>query len=170
MLFRSSDDDLAQQVKTELDTEDSGTVLAPIWDSDFTGQEMYIDSVSNQERYRLRELAREAESEPFEEEPNFRENIGLAHTHINGQTLLFFAMGVVFLFTSAKPRVKKIVYWIFGISVVLHAIGLSGEGYHWYFDDILAISGAVILAVIVYMAIRVYVDLSRSGSLEPDKE
>jgi len=94
------------------------------------------------------------------EEPQLRENVGLAHTHINGQTLLFFAIGFIFLFTSIPTKRKKIIYWLFGLSVLVHTIGLSGEGFHWFFDDILALSGVILIAVIAYMALIIYGDLS----------
>jgi hypothetical protein len=160
----TSADDLTRQEEAEPYAEDSGAVLAPIWDSDFAGRDLPADSLTKSEYLRQRYLKMMAEqNKENEEQPNFHENIHLAHTHVNGHTLLFFAMGVVFLFTSVKPRVKKIVYWIFGISVVLHAIGLTGEGYHWFFDDILIVSGVAILAGIVYMAMRIYVDLIKSS-------
>jgi hypothetical protein len=72
----------------------------------------------------------------------------------------------VFLFTSASPKIKKTVYWIFGISILLHAIGLTGQGYYGIFDDILAISGVALLGIIVYMALLIYVDLGHSPGKE----
>lgn len=102
--------------------------------------------------------------EQNEEHGDLRHNLGLAHTHINGQTLLFFAIGLVFLFTSGKPKIKKTVFWTLGLSVLVHVIGLSGEGYHWVFDDILALSGLMILVTIVYMALLIFVDLARDGA------
>ena len=93
-----------------------------------------------------------------------RHNVGLAHTHINGQTLLFFALGLMFIFTSVRAKIKKIVLWAFGLSVVFHAVGLSGESFHWFFDDILALSGVTMLVVILYMATLIYVDLGKKGS------
>jgi len=159
--------DLERQEDAELFAEDSGAVLAPIWDSDFAGREVLVDSVSNLEYFGRREaqMAKDA-AEFYAEEPEFDENISLAHTHINGQTLLFFALGLVFLFTSVAARMKKIVYWVFGSAIVLHAIGLTGEDYHWFFDTILVITGAVIVLTILYMAFRIYADLvkSRSGA------
>jgi len=94
-----------------------------------------------------------------------KRNIRLAHTHINGQTLLFFAMGSVFLFTSVKPKVKKLVFWVFAISVVVHNIGLTGENFHWVFEDMIAVSGILILTSIAYMALMIYIDLGRKGAI-----
>ena len=95
------------------------------------------------------------------EESALRENVGLAHTHINGQTLLYFAIGLIFLFTAAPAKTKKVVYWLFGFSILVHTIGLSGEGFHWFFDDILALSGVTLVVVIAYMALMIYIDLAR---------
>jgi hypothetical protein len=94
-----------------------------------------------------------------------KHNVKLAHTHINGQTLLFFAMGLVFLFTSVKPKVKKIIFCAFAVSVVVHNIGLTGENYHWIYDEMVAVSGVLILVSIAYMAFVIYADLLRN----PDK-
>ena len=96
--------------------------------------------------------------------PDLRKNLGLAHVHINGQTLLFFALGAIFLFTSVPARRKKAVFLTFAGAVLVHAVGLSGEGYHWFFDDILALSGVVMLLTMLYMALQIYVDLGRASA------
>lgn len=166
----------------EIVAEDSQAVLAPVWDKELAGREVHADSISAAERFEKVDSAIEREEEKYGtrpgtgydynpdsksfdvdefEEPDLRENVGLAHTHINGQTLLFFALGVVFLFTSVTPKVKKIVYWVFGIAILTHAIGLSGQRYHWFFDDILALSGVTIVVVIAYMAFLIFVDLGK---------
>jgi hypothetical protein len=114
------------------------------------------------------EVDRAAHGAAESERSHLRDNLGLAHTHINGQTLLFFAIGLVFLFVSVKPRIKKLVFWVFALAVVAHSIGLSGEGYHWFFDDLLAASGVVILVTIIYMALLIFVDLSKTGTAKAD--
>ena len=96
----------------------------------------------------------------------FEHNLKLAHTHINGQTLLFFAIGLVFLFTSVKAKIKKTVLWIFGLSIFVHAFGLAGQHFHWFYDDILAISGFLILGSIAYMAFVIYVNLLEKPALK----
>jgi hypothetical protein len=96
---------------------------------------------------------------PQQRQRRLKHNVKLAHTHINGQTLLFFAIGLVFLFTSVKPKSKKILFWIFAVSVVVHNIGLTGEHYHWLYDEMLAVSGVLILASIAFMALMIYMDL-----------
>lgn len=98
-------------------------------------------------------------SESGGHESPFRENLGLAHTHINGQTLLYFVMGFFFLFTSVSPKLKKTLYWVFGIAVLAHAIGLTGRGFHWVYDDLLAVSGFTILAVMGWMGLLIIFEL-----------
>jgi hypothetical protein len=159
------DEGLFQDVEEIL--ADSEAVLAPVWDSDVAGQQVMLDSEEMVEgfvEYEAEEAMEQAESEDWCQEngwDHLRHNVGLAHTHINGQTFLFFALGFVFLFTSVKPRVKKITLGVFSVGVLVHAIGLTGEGFHWFFDGILAVSGVVILASIIYMALVIYMDLGR---------
>lgn len=153
---------------------DEKSELAPIWDSTFAGRPAEADSASMVE-YMADKDTQLAVYEPETDEMgaddeeyegphgHLRHNVGLAHTHINGQTLLFFAIGLVFLFTSAAPKIKKTVYWVFGVSVLVHAIGLTGEGYFWLWDDLLAISGVALLVVILYMALLIYVDLGKKA-------
>jgi hypothetical protein len=171
-------EDVEMQDDAGMLAADSEAVLAPIWDSNFAGREVHVDSVSNIEHFRETDSEMEAEAveygyepdyglrgEPFDvddyEESDLRHNVGLAHTHINGQTLLYFALGFVFLFTGAPPRTKKIVYWVFGVAILCHAIGLSGQGFHWFFDDVLAVSGVTIVVVMAYMALVIFMDLGR---------
>ncbi len=100
-----------------------------------------------------------AETENGLDPEQFEHNVKLAHTHINGQTLLFFAIGFLFLFTSVKPKIKTTVLWVFGLSVFVHAFGLAGQHFHWFYDDILALSGFLILGSIAYMSFVIYVNL-----------
>ena len=163
--------DLDRQETAEQLSEDSSAVLAPVWDSNFVGEEIHVDSATNIQQFRVRDSEMAAGTEEVrtygqDEKPDFEENVGLAHTHVNGQTLLFFAIGFVFLFTSSSAKVKKIVYWVFGTAILLHTIGLTGQGYHWLFDDMLAASGVALLVVIVYMALLIYVELARTGDIK----
>lgn len=167
--------DAARQEDAALLAEDSDAVLAPIWDSTFAGREVHVDSISNLEKFRRKDSEMTAEHEAFlndEEEygengetADFEENAKLAHVHINGQTLLFFAIGLVFLFTTVSAGLKKTIYWIFGPAVLLHLVGLAGAGYGELFEIFLFISGAAILLCIVAMAALIFLDLGRKPDL-----
>lgn len=168
----------ARQYDIESILADSNSVLAPIWDSIFAGREARVDSASMVVFFAhadsvLRALEKDSvflDEYDYElgSTKHLRRNVGLAHTHINGQTLLFFAIGIVFLFTSAPPKTKKIVYWMFGVAVLVHAIGLSGRWFGSFFDDILAISGVILLLLIAYMALVIFVDLTRKPAPAAD--
>ena len=151
---------------------DPNSVLAPIWDSIMAGREAEVDSISLAIFFAKADSILSAQrtdslvqSGPYRYAPrsqeHFRRNVGLAHTHINGQTLLYFAIGLIFLFSSAAPKTKKIIYWLFGVSIVLHVVGLTGEGFGSAWDDLLAISGVVLLVMIAYMAFVIYMDLGK---------
>jgi len=153
-----------QEGEPEQDIEeiltDSSAVMAPIWDETHHGEEQHLDSADLLKK--MQEQEKSAESQQREaDRPPLRENIGLAHTHINGQSLLFFALGLIFLFTSVSPKMKTAMVSIFGVAVISHNVGLSGRGYHPIFDDILAISGVLILFSIVYMALMIFAELAK---------
>jgi len=162
-LNASSVKQLPNEVKQDLDEiiSDSLAVTAPKWDSESRGEEKRIDSAD------LATIAHKA-TQPDDErraQRRFNHNLGLAHTHINGQTLLFFGIGLVFLFTSAAPKLKKIINWVFGLSILAHGVGLTGQGFCWFYDDLLSLSGVVLLLTIAYMAFLIFVDLARKPAV-----
>ncbi len=147
---------------------DSEAVQAPIWDSIDAGEDLPLDSVEVARIAMVAIAQQKALDDAHREEDSsqFRHNLGLAHTHVNGQTLLFFAMGFLFLFTSVAPRMKKIVLWSFGLCILAHTVGLTGQGYCWVYDDILSISGVLLLAIIAYMAFLIFVDLGKKPTTD----
>lgn len=155
----------------EVIADDSLAELAPDWDSNFV-EDTIVDKnpVALAEKFIQNEESQDEENpadtalvdESFDRQEKLRHNIGLAHTHINGQTLLYFVIGFLFLFTTAKESIKKTVYWIFGVAVLMHAIGLSGEGFNWYCDAMLQLSGLVLLLVMPYMCFLILIDLFKS--------
>jgi hypothetical protein len=140
-------------------TEDSAAVLAPIWDTEHAGKEAPVDSATLVEEF-LDEDA-DLAGVYVNGEYRLRYNISQAYMHLVGQTLVFLALGLVFLFTSVSPRLKKIVWWVLGVSIVLFAIGLSCQGYGRFFCGMQATAGAVMLLTVVFMTLRIYIDLAR---------
>lgn len=143
---------------------DSSAVMAPVWDQKQAGREQKIDSatLSAIEHRRLpKDVSR------YESGGDPDRDLGLAHTHQNGQTLLFFAIGLVFLFTSVSPRVKKFVYGTFGVTILLHTIGLTGRSHAPIFSDLLSFAGFAIVAVIAYMAFMIFADLAKKPAGTP---
>lgn len=72
------------------------------------------------------------------------------------QAVLFAAFAVVFLFTSVKMRLKRIVLWLFSISVLIHAAGLSQRGRYDWVDYVLIVNGIALLLLIGYMSFKIY--------------
>jgi len=171
-LSKQAPDKLTPEDEIAAIASDSEAVLAPIWDTLHAGEPVPLDSGEIDTMAEIAELTDgydgvgDDDRGAFEIESHLRHNLGLAHVHVNGQTLLFFALGAVFLFTSVKPRTKKVVLWIFAVTVVVHAVGLTGEGYHWVFEDILSLSGLALLALIVYMCLMIFIDLARKPKVD----
>lgn len=132
---------------------DSDAVIAPVWDDSSAGEERPIDSAA------IETIGKQAVLSSRRSGTDPDVDLGLAHTHINGQTLLFFALGLVFLFSSATPKLKKIVYCAFGVLVVTHNVGLSFRSCGGVWGDLLAVSGVGILLLIAYMSFVIFADL-----------
>jgi hypothetical protein len=163
----ATQEEIAEDI--EMLSEDSLARLAPIWDSILSGEDASIDSVTMSKYFTQANKSDNVEKvESNSDYKHLRHNVGLAHTHINGQTLLFFALGLVFLFTSVKPKKKKILLIIFGSAILLHVIGLSGEGFHWFYDDILALSGLTLLVIMPYICFLIFVDLLKKPTEEKE--
>ena len=135
---------------------DSNAVMAPVWGDSTAGLERPIDSTT------IEAIKKKATNDARKSGTDSEEDLGLAHTHINGQTLLFFALGLIFLFSSATPKLKKNIFWIFGVLVVTHNLGLSFRSCGGVWGDILAVSGVGILLLIAYMSFVIFSDLMKS--------
>ncbi len=134
---------------------DSDAVMAPVWGDSTAGEERPIDSTT------IEAIKKKATKDARKSGTDPDEDLGLAHTHINGQALLFFALGFIFLFSSATPKFKKTIYWVFGAAIILHNLGLSFRSCSGIWGDLLAISGVVILLVIAYMSFVIFTDLGK---------
>ncbi len=145
-------------LKADIDelNNDSDAVMAPVWGDSTAGEERPIDSTT------IEAIKSKATKDAKKSSTDPDEDLGLAHTHINGQALLYFALGLVFLFSSATSKTKKIIYWAFGVLVVTHNLGLSFRSCGGAWGDILAVSGVGILLLIAYMSFVIFSDLIKS--------
>ncbi len=133
---------------------DSEAVTAPNWAD--SGQEEPInpDNLGN--------FAGAQEQTTWEK---FVDNFKLAHVHLNGHTALYFALGLIFFFSAVPPRTKKIAYWILAISIFIHAVGLAGLDTCVYGKILTYIGGPPLLATVLYMCIRIFIDLRKKATL-----
>ncbi|MCK4573156.1 MAG: hypothetical protein KAU36_02240 [candidate division Zixibacteria bacterium] len=72
------------------------------------------------------------------------------------QAILFAAFALIFLFTSAKMQLKRLVLWLFGIAVFIHAAGLSLRGRYDWVDYVLMVNGIALLLLVGYMSFKIY--------------
>ena len=109
----------------------------------------------------------ETNVDEFRQEPGqssweiFEENLKLSHVHLNGHTALFFGLGAIFFFSTVPHRTKKLIYWIFGIAILTHAIGLAGVDSCIYGKILVYVGGIPLLLMILYMSLRIFGDLRK---------
>ena len=72
------------------------------------------------------------------------------------QAILFASFALIFLFSSAKMKLKRLVLWLFGIAVLIHAIGLSLRGRYEFLDNVLMINGIALILLVGYMSFKIY--------------
>jgi len=92
---------------------------------------------------------------------NMQNNFVLAHNHTNAHLFLYLSLGILFLLTSVRANLKRLVVITFGVLILLNAFGQSGAGYHTFFDYTLFASGIMLIGLIAYMCLRIYMDLGR---------
>jgi len=96
---------------------------------------------------------------PFWEK--FEDNMESSMEHFSSEVLLFFAVGLVFLFTGYSAGAKKFFYIWLPILVVLHAFGVAGYGFCWPSNFIMYVVGPLILLTLLVLAIMILKDLAR---------
>ncbi len=158
--------DYGPAVEAEIEdiASDSSAVRAPIWDTIHAGQDTPFDTSEVDTMERRAGLADDgmvdmAAVVPAED--RLGHNLGIARIHFQGETLLFFALGAVFLFTSVSARFKRIILWLLGVAILVNMIGISGSGFYSLFDFIEMLSGVVLLLLVLYICIVIYRDLGR---------
>lgn len=85
------------------------------------------------------------------------ENFKLGHTHLNGQSLVYFSLMVLFLLSSASERSKILWGVLFAFAVVLHTFGLFFM-HKEAFALLLRVSGGLLALAISVMCLYVFVD------------
>jgi hypothetical protein len=139
---RRGRDELSARDEMEVIESDSETALAPIWDTTHAGEPEPLDSSRIDTMESIADLTKGYDGVGDDDV-----------SQVKGESHLRHNLG---------PRVKETVLWAFALTVVAHTIGLTGEGYHSLFGDLLALSGVVLLALIGYMCLMIFVDLGRS--------
>jgi len=150
--YEAAEEALDQEIEAIM--ADEQAVTAPNWTD--SGQQEPITPEDEEifEEYAEEEL-------PFWE--LFREKVGEGLEHISSQALIFFALGLLFLFTGYSIGIKKFFYWLLAILIALYAIGTSGHGFCWPADFLFYSACPLILIILFIMAIMVLKDLGRKA-------
>lgn len=93
----------------------------------------------------------------------FRNNLEWAIGHAGIQTLLFFALGLIFMFTAYSDKAKKRMYWTGFILITVHVIALSGCGFCLPANILVYTSGPLLLIVFAIMTIMILVNLKKKS-------
>ena len=75
--------------------------------------------------------------------------------------LLFGVFGLVFLMTSAKLRVRKVMLYSFGLSVTIHILGFTLKSWHPLIADLVRINSLVLLVLVLSMSAMIYFKYGR---------
>ncbi len=155
-IFSGNEDEMQAQATFDYQSDmetikaDSQAVSAPNWAD--SGQE---EPINNED---MGKFAGSDERSTWEK---FVDNFKLGHVHLNGHTALFFAIGTIFFFSTASIKRKKLVYWVFGPAILIHAIGLAGLDTCKWSKIFIYIGGPLILLSVLYMAILIFGDLRK---------
>lgn len=147
--------DIAADMETIM--ADDRAVTPPVWSD--SGQQEPIEP-SDIERFK------EAAEPGMSFLSRFEENAGRALKHVSVRTLLYFAIGLMFMFTTVSPKAKKLFYWSLAILMILHFIGLTGRGFCWPADALIYICSPLILILLFAMAIVILVNMRKINIFE----
>jgi len=85
------------------------------------------------------------------------ENFKLGHTHLNGQSLIYFSLIVLFLMSTASEKSKIVWGLLLALSIVLHTFGLFFM-HKDAFAMMLRFSGGLLALAVAVMSLYIFVD------------
>lgn len=91
------------------------------------------------------------------------DNFKLGHTHLNGQSLIYFSLIVLFLMSTASEKSKILWGILLAFSVILHTFGLFFM-HKDLFALILRISGGLLALSVTVMSLYIFVDTIKRPS------
>jgi len=147
---------LEYDAQTDINTimSDDSAVTPPDWSDSGEQEEIEPDDVDEFEDY-----AEEQEDQLLwlQFEGNMVEAIG----HIGTQAVLYFAVCLLFGFTTYSAGLKKTFFMILGILLIGHLFGLSGKGLCWPADFLTYFCGPLILIIFFVMSLMILVNLKK---------
>lgn len=85
------------------------------------------------------------------------ENFKLGHTHLNGQSLIYFSLIILFLISTASEKMKILWGVLLAISIIVHTFGLFFM-HKDLFALMLRFSGGLLALSVTVMCAYIFVD------------
>ncbi|UCD93619.1 MAG: hypothetical protein JSU69_07555 [Candidatus Zixiibacteriota bacterium] len=92
-----------------------------------------------------------------------KENLEWAMEHLATHALLFFAVGLVFIFTTYSPGTKRFFIWVLMLLIVLHVLGMSGSGFCTPANILMWVFGPILLVWLLIMDVMILANLKKKG-------
>jgi len=141
---------LDDQAVTTPDWSDSGD-QEPIGPEDIDEYEEYAEEQFDEEEYAL----------TFWEK--FRENMEWSMGHLSTQTILFFALGFLFVLTTYSAGIKKLFIWLLAIFTIVHAFGIAGFEFCRPATMFTWIGGLLLLIIMFIMSLMILVNVRKKA-------
>jgi small-conductance mechanosensitive channel len=135
---------------------DEQAVSPPDWSD--SGQQVPIEPEDIEE---FEEYAEEEYALSFWEK--LKENLEWAIEHLSSQALLFFTVGLVFMFTTYSAGTKKFFIWILMILIVLHVLGITGFDFCLPANILMWVFGPLLLVWLLIMDVMILANLRKRG-------
>ncbi|MEW5924838.1 MAG: hypothetical protein AB1746_12715 [Candidatus Zixiibacteriota bacterium] len=140
---------------------DDKAVTAPDWSD--SGEQEPIDSetLDDYEEYAEDQVDEDEEALTFWEK--FKENMEWAIEHLSTQTMIFFGLGLLFIFTTYSAGVKKFFLWFPALLIFLHALGISGYDFCWPAKFFIWVCGPLLLITLFIMSLMILTNVRKKG-------
>ncbi len=132
------------------------------------GDSEYDDEESGDDSDGIEVIGAEGDTKPSNviQTPWFQyDNFKLGHAHINGQSLVFFTVVLLFVFTGASSGSKKLWSLILALSIIIHTLGLFYQ-HKPPFDIILRVSGTLFAVATAVMGFFIIKDIAKKSDTE----
>jgi hypothetical protein len=95
---------------------------------------------------------------------HFKANMEWSLAHLSTQALLYLAVGLLFMMTTYSHKLKKFFFWLLGILIGLHVLGIAGYGFCWPGNLFTYVPGPIIIVLFFIMSLMILINLGKKSS------
>jgi len=140
---------------------DDEAVTTPDWSDSGEQKQIESEDIPEYEEYAEEQFSEDEYALTFWEK--FEENIEWSMGHLSTQTLLFFALGLLFIMTTYSAGVKKFFLWLLALLMILHTLGITGIDFCWPAQLLTWVGGPMLLIVLFIMDLMILVNLRQKA-------